>query len=624
MNSDCHSCGQEVPIGVFCGNCGAYLNPQPGDGPKWLRPNVFCAAPEQHVLRPSVASSLFPHLSQLPGPGLNLGLLLILAAMAVAVPLRLPGALITVATLGLPLLLLIYRYQSGIYRDIPRSTLLITAALGIGIGVGWVFLAGNLIFRESGDAFDAGLAGERVLREGLGVAQGEVLLMMIPAVAVRLLRPLIRESLNGFIIGVVGALSFTAAATFTRLAPQFASGPVAEADPIPNLVIEAGIRGVTIPLTAACAGGLIGLALWFRKPSHDAHPALIGVLAAFAMAVLAIYGVVGAVDSANVPQSVMLLSHIAMAVVALIILRIGLQLALLYEHHDPATGEPLLCLHCRNVVPDMPFCPSCGAANSASSCASRAARHATPQTPGAGDQADLWPGYALPAATYSCPPLPRFSSRRLLAIWTAGIIGVAAPLIGVSAIIARPAIRYDCPPDCGRPPIGTPVATNPRFTAPDGKFSVSYPAPGSAYQTTFSDDGVTARFTGGDGGTLRMKGVPAQGRTAKRVVEDFLNESFPHGRTAYEVPNAMVGYQPGHGAVVDVWPQDGDASYQHLRVIVLASVKNDVALVIAAVGPYRRFGPDSGPGKPSGANLQLAEDMGKYVNSFMWRGDPPR
>ena len=121
-----------------------------------------------------------------------------------------------------------------------------------------------------------------------------------------------------------------------------------------------------------------------------------------------------------------------------------------------------------------------------------------------------------------------------------------------------------------------------------------------------------------------MKGVPAQGRTAKRVVEDFLNESFPHGRTAYEVPNAMVGYQPGHGAVVDVWPQDGDASYQHLRVIVLASVKNDVALVIAAVGPYRRFGPDSGPGKPSGANLQLAEDMGKYVNSFMWRGDPPR
>ena len=46
--------------------------------------------------------------------------------------------------------------------------------------------------------------------------------------------------------------------------------------------------------------------------------------------------------------------------------------------------------------------------------------------------------------------------------------------------------------------------------------------------------------------------------------------------------------------------------------------------IAAAVGPYREFGPDFGSGKPSGANLQLALDMGKYVNSFSWRGDPPR
>ena len=28
--------------------------------------------------------------------------------------------------------------------------------------------------------------------------------------------------------------------------------------------------------------------------------------------------------------------------------------------------------------------------------------------------------------------------------------------------------------------------------------------------------------------------------------------------------------------------------------------------------------------RPSGASLQLALDIGKYVNSFTWRGDPPR
>ena len=34
--------------------------------------------------------------------------------------------------------------------------------------------------------------------------------------------------------------------------------------------------------------------------------------------------------------------------------------------------------------------------------------------------------------------------------------------------------------------------------------------------------------------------------------------------------------------------------------------------------------PDFGSGKPSAVNLQIALDMGKYVNSFAWRGDPLR
>ena len=50
--------------------------------------------------------------------------------------------------------------------------------------------------------------------------------MLVPAVVVRLLRPPTRESLDGFMIGALGALTFTAAATLTRLAPQFATGMV--------------------------------------------------------------------------------------------------------------------------------------------------------------------------------------------------------------------------------------------------------------------------------------------------------------------------------------------------------------------------------------------------------------
>jgi rRNA maturation endonuclease Nob1 len=52
-----------------------------------------------------------------------------------------------------------------------------------------------------------------------------------------------------------------------------------------------------------------------------------------------------------------------------------LQLALLHEAHDEIeSDEPLLCLYCGHVVPDMAFCPACGVATRASSRSSRAMR----------------------------------------------------------------------------------------------------------------------------------------------------------------------------------------------------------------------------------------------------------
>ncbi|MFM9035468.1 MAG: hypothetical protein ACKOQ4_14515 [Mycobacterium sp.] len=179
---------------------------------------------------------------------------------------------------------------------------------------------------------------------------------------------------------------------------------------------------------------------------------------------------------------------------------------------------------------------------------------------------------------------------------------------------------YACPPDCGRPPTALPVATNPSFTAPGGEFSVSYPAPGVAYDVTTQDNGVTARWKLGDGGTLRLFSQPAAGRDATAVVNQVLADAFPESIVAYELPNATLGYQNGYGVVAD-FPQTVGGQ---LRVIVIAAVKDDLALVAAAQGPFRQFTQEFGPGPPSPANLQIAQDMGKYVDSFSWRGDPPK
>lgn len=212
----------------------------------------------------------------------------------------------------------------------------------------------------------------------------------------------------------------------------------------------------------------------------------------------------------------------------------------------------------------------------------------------------------------------------VLLLWLIPVLLVGAVLAVISSRVTSPPVRFVCPPDCGRPPIGTPVAINPRFTAPDGSFSVSYPAAGSAYRITTGGDGVVAEFTGGEGGTLRLFSQAAGGRSARQIVDDLKAQHVPDGRVGYEIPNTMVGYQPGFGEAIDYYPQGSTSSYTRMRVLVMAAVKNDLALIASVAGPYHQFGPDFGPGKPSGANVQLALDMGKYVNSFAWRGDPPR
>lgn len=208
----------------------------------------------------------------------------------------------------------------------------------------------------------------------------------------------------------------------------------------------------------------------------------------------------------------------------------------------------------------------------------------------------------------------------VMGLWLVGLITAMLVLTLIDRRVGEVPF-YVCPPDCGRPPTALPVSANPRYVSPDGAFEVSYPASGAAYTVTTGDSGVTAQFIAGDGGTLRLFGIPAAGRDARVVVEQFLSDDFPDAVVNYELPNATVGFHPGYGVVADfIAGKRADP----VRVIVIAAVKNDLALVAVADGPFRQFGPGSGPGMPSPANLQIAQDMGKYVDSFSWRGDQPR
>jgi hypothetical protein len=376
---ECRICETDVPAGEYCGLCGCHLEPRRGEGPDWLRMRNFGAAPNEHLLQLSLASSLFPQLAQPSRSAFRLGLAVLLVCLIAFTLLRLPAALITVGTLGPPVLYFIYLRESDAFRDFPVRVLALTAAIGVAFGVGWVLLTGAMVARSYEIGMGSAVTGMRMMSVGIAIPLGGVILMLMPALIVRVVRPTSREALDGFRIGMLGALTFMAAAAMTRSAPQFGTGAISRR-PMESLLVEAGIRGVAIPLITAAAGGLIGAALWFTRPASkkNQHPGIVRlVLVALAAAILAISLGLGLIDIARVPELLMLVLYLALALITLLVLRVGLHLALLHEAHDEIqSDEPLLCTNCGHVVPDMAFCPACGVATRASSRSSRRRRRA--------------------------------------------------------------------------------------------------------------------------------------------------------------------------------------------------------------------------------------------------------
>ncbi len=176
------------------------------------------------MLRLSVASTLFPHLPHRSRAPFRMALALLFSALVAFALLRWQAPLIAVGAVGLPLIIGLYLYQADVHRDLPIRSLVLTAVLGIALGVGWALLSGALVADSYDVTLGSGDSDPRTFLRGVAIPVGSAVLMLVPVVVIRLLRPVARESLDGFVFGVLGAISFVAAATLTRLAPQFETG----------------------------------------------------------------------------------------------------------------------------------------------------------------------------------------------------------------------------------------------------------------------------------------------------------------------------------------------------------------------------------------------------------------
>jgi hypothetical protein len=537
------------------------------------------------VLTPRLTTSLFPQLPRRSRRRFGAGLVVVAATLAGFAMLRWQAPMIATAAFGLPILFLLYVREIRLrLRDIVVATV-----VGLALGVGWAVIVGPIVAQAYSAALGAQTDVGHVLISGVVIPISEAVLMVVPALVVRVMDRSSRGPLDGFAVGALGATVFNGGSAFTLLAPQLAMGVISHDQSVTSLFAEAIVEGIAWPLASLATGGIFGIALW-TPLSGNASRRHRGSVMVAAGVVLVIVTAMGLADIAPLPLRTYIAVQLLIAVSAVLALRIGIAGALLREAHDAdGVDGQLRCAECDHVVAHTAFCTDCGVAIHPKSGDARTA---------------TYPGVLGPLA--------------------AGL-GAAVAAGVVAAVLITPATKaYVCPPDCGRPPLGIPVETNPRFSGDNGAFSVAYPAEGSAYEVTFDPpglNGVELKYIGGDTGTLRLFGEPARDRTPKQIVQQVLGSKYPQATVSYEIPNASVGYQPGYGVVADVYSRDSAASHTRLRVIVMAAVKHDYALIAAAVGPYHEFSPDYGTGHPSGANLELAMDMGKYVNSFRWAGD---
>jgi hypothetical protein len=367
----CPACHEAVPAGVYCGACGSDLRHTTHGHGISFRSRVYAAAPGERVLRLSIVSSLFPHLSGRSRPAFRIAVVVVLVALVALAALRWQAPLVATSAVSLPLLFLLYLQEGQAYEGLPIVPLLGTSVLGVGFGYGWATLTAGHLSRAIAEAALIGLSTHTVLVYGLLLPLITAVLTVAPGVLMRPLRPSDSEALDGFLIGAIGAVGFACAWTLTRLAPQLRTGVIAHGRPLLSLVYEALIQGVAIPLTAAGVGGVVGAAVWLKRRDRIHRGRWLSSPITALTATLVLYAALGLVDVGQPADLVLVVLHLVGAAAALLSLRFGMQSALLHEKHDFQIGPPAVCAHCEQVVAQMPFCPLCGVAGHVSSRRSR-------------------------------------------------------------------------------------------------------------------------------------------------------------------------------------------------------------------------------------------------------------
>ena len=369
----CDHCAHDVPDGVFCTRCGAHQGTQAelGANPK-TRVHRYAAHPAEHVVQPSVFTTLFPHLGQRKIHEFRWAFAAGLAGILILYVAGLITAAILAATLLVPVLYLIYLYEAQVYRDEPATVLgfIIGGGAAIGLVLTLIERAVNNPYASVGNPLrNAGVSAGTVLFLGLVVPVVQEALKPLPAILLPN-RTDFPETVDGLVFGIAAGLGFSVAESLVAFSSALTSLP-AHMTP-GNWIYELATLAVFQPLLQGSATGMVVATIWRYRRGRLGRRELGGVAVAVVAHVAFALGTLLLKDLLVNPLFI-LVWQAAVVGGLLIYVRYLLHHALLEEAAHMGFAETV-CPNCHMHIVASGFCPNCGVALTAAPMAVKRAR----------------------------------------------------------------------------------------------------------------------------------------------------------------------------------------------------------------------------------------------------------
>ena len=368
----CDHCANDVPDGVFCTRCGAHQGTSGELARAKTREQSYTAHPGEHVVQPSMFTTLFPHLGHQKIHEFRWAFVVGVAGILLLYVAGLITAAILVAILLVPVLYLIYLYEAQVYRDEPATVLGFT--LGGGAVAGLVL---TLIVRALYNPFPAvgnplrgaSISGGTLLFLGLLVPVVQEVVKPLPALFLPR-RADFPETVDGLVFGIAAGLGFSVAESLVAFSSALTTLPVHLAPG--NWIYDLITLAIFQPLLQGTATGMVVAAVWRYRRGRLAGREIGGI----AMAVIAHVGfTLGTqlLKDVAIAQLFVLVWQAVVVGALLIYVRYLLHHALLEEAAHMGFAETV-CPNCHMHIVASGFCPNCGMALTAAPTSVKRAR----------------------------------------------------------------------------------------------------------------------------------------------------------------------------------------------------------------------------------------------------------